>query len=710
MEKLDLLKDEFAQINRKYLPNICNYLMYLGYKEHYNDDVLTAKAYATAKLFMSHEKYIYANDLIVGSIYGKFSDKYTTGELKNAEKICGSYGRNHFWTNIDHFAADFETPLKIGVGGMIERIRESIIKHKDDNKKQIFLNAALITMNGFSEMIKEYGKAALEEARATDNPELFEAAAICEKLALEKPENFREALQLVWFIHLSFLYEGRYAMALGRLDQYLYPFYKKDNITRERALELMECTLYKIHESNIYSGGDDVVNIAIGGVTRNGENAVNELSYVILDAVKNCGVPGPNLSARISAKNPDKFLDECLKVISTGIGYPALMNDEVNIAALTRYGYSIEDCRDYCMVGCIENFITGKQPPWSDGRFNSPMCLDLALNNGVNTMTGVKIGPETGDISEFEKFDTMDKFLDALKIQMEYGLSEYMRIFNNEAERYDKVMYSQPYLSCYCNDCIGRGLDIRDGGAIYPSAHSPCCMGIGTVSDSLAAIEKTVYRDKIITLAELRDILAADFENYEDIRSCLLEAPKYGNNDDNVDKYAKWFVDTHYDIYSKHRTFDGGGVYVAIASNVANIPAGREIAATPDGRKRGEPLSDASSPTHGMDKNGITAVMLSCSKPDFTKSACGTVLNIKFSSNMMKGKNREKILALLRVYFERGGQEVQINCVSKEILQDASENPENYRNLVVRVSGFSAYYTALDKSVQKDILERTEYV
>ena len=708
MEHLKLLKEEFAQMraHRQGLPNICDLLMYEGYKAQYAEDALTAKAYATAELFMSHEKYIYENDLIIGSVYGKFSDKYTPEERNHAARIAGSYGKNGFWTNADHFAPDFETPLKIGVGGMIEKIQKSIGRYKNNPKKQIFLNAALISMNGFSEMIKGYGRAAREKAKEKNNAELFAAADICEKIALKKPENFREALQLVWFIHLSFLYEGRYAMALGRLDSYLYPFYKKDKISRERALELMECMLYKIHESSIYAGGDDVVNIAIGGVTREGEDAVNELSYIILEAVKNCAVPGPNLSAKISAKNPDKFLDECLGVIATGIGYPALMNDEVNVAALSRYGYKLEDCRDYCMVGCIENFIPGRQPPWSDGRFNSPMYIDLTLNNGTSTMTKLKTGPETGDVSDF---DTMEKFLDALKAQMAYGLAEYMRIFNNEANRYDKFMYSQPYLSCYCLDCVGRGLDIRDGGALYKSAHSPCCMGIATVADSLAAIEKAVYREKIVTLKELRDILAANFEGFGEIKNYLLKAPKYGNNDDDADKYAKWFVDVHYEIYAKHKTFDGGGVYVAIASNVANIPAGAEVAATPDGRGKGEPLSDASSPAHGMDKSGLTSVLLSCSKPDFTKAACGTVLNIKFSDEILGGRTREKIADLFRVYFERGGQEAQINCIAKDTLEKASENPENYKNLVVRVSGFSAYYTQLPASVQKDILERTEY-
>ncbi|MCL1793836.1 MAG: hypothetical protein FWG34_08195 [Oscillospiraceae bacterium] len=708
MDNLHLLKQEFAQMkkSRQGLPNICDCLMHEGYRKHYGEDALTAKAYATANLFVSHKKHIYENDLIVGSIYGKFSDKYAPAERERAARVAGSYGKNSFWTNADHFAPDYETPLKIGVGAMIGKIKKSMARYQKNPKKQKFLNAALISMSAFSGMIAGYGEAARKKARENGSAELLEAADICEKIAHHKPESFREALQLVWLIHLSFLYEGRYAMALGRLDSYLYPFYKKDKISPERALELVECMLYKIHESSVYSGGDDVVNIAIGGVKRNGEDAVNELSYIILEAVKNCGVPGPNLSARISAKNPDRFLDECLKVIATGIGYPALMNDEVNVAALSRYGYKTEDCRDYCMVGCIENFIAGRQPPWSDGRFNSPMYIDLALNNGTNTMIGLASGPATGEASDFH---TMEKFLEALRAQMECGIAEYMAIFNNEASRYDKTMYSQPYLSCYCRDCIGRGLDIRDGGALYKSAHSPCCMGIGTVADSLAAIEMAVYKDKIATLEELRDALAANFEGFGEMKNYLLKAPKYGNDDEVADKYAKWFVEAHYDLYRKHKTFDGGGVYVAIASNVANIPAGLEVAATPDGRGRGEPLSDASSPTHGMDKNGLTSALLSCSKPDFTKAACGTVLNVKFTDEMLKGEARKKIADLFRVYFERGGQEAQINCVSKETLEKASKNPENYSGLVVRVSGFSAYYTQLSAPVQKDILERTEY-
>jgi len=681
-----------------------DYYRYLGYKEHFNDDPLIAKAHAVEKLFTFHEKFVYDNDLVAGSLRGCYSDVISEAELKYAGSVVNSYGKNNFHTNLDHSAADYETALHLGVGGIINKINVSSEKHRDE-KKLCFLNAAKITMIAFSEMIKGYAGAAEQKG-------LHEISRICNKIAWEKPDSFHEALQLVWLIHTSFLYEGRFAMALGRLDQYLYPFYINDSISGDRATELIACTIYKIYERNRFHEGfnnlgrDDVVNIAVGGVKRDGSDAVNELSYIILDAVKECKIPGPNLSARISVKNPDRFVDKCLEVIGTGIGYPALMNDEVNVAALSRYGYDIEDCRDYAMVGCIENFIPGKQPPWSDGRFNSPKYIELALNNGKCKLTGVQIGPETGEASEIK---TMPELLNAVLKQMNHGAAEYVRIFNNEAMRYDRELYSQPYISCYHNDCIDRGQDIRNGGSVYPSVHGAGCMGIATVTDSLAAIEKVVFEDKVLSLKQLNDVLSSDFTRSEDIRRKLINAPKYGNNDDFADKYAVWFIDTHYELFSRHKTFDGGDFYIAVASNIDNIPAGREVEATPDGRKSKEPLSDAASPGHGFDVNGLTASLLSCSKADFTKVACGTVLNVKLSENTFKSKNIEKLRGLVRVYFERGGQEMQINCVSKSMLEDASINPHDYKDLVVRVSGFSAFYVYLDESVRNDILERTEH-
>lgn len=718
MSRLSFLKAEVNKEPEK-AKDIRKYLLFQGFAEHLDDPVSIARAYAIQSLFTKHEKHIYKNDLIVGSIRGIFytGDEITDNDLDYAARLVNSYGANTFKTNADHYAPNYETFLSDGISGTLDKIEKSAEKHKNDidaQKKLDFLKAAKISMQAFREMVIQYGEKArlmaLEISDRTERYNLLEISRICFKLADEKPETYREALQLIWLAHVAFVLEGRYAMALGRLDQYLYPYYANDVnkgiLTRDKALELMECTLYKIYEHR-YFGGDDVVNIAIAGVKRDGSPGLNEVSYIILEAVRNCNIPGPNLSARLYKGIPDEFIDECLKVIGTGLGYPAMMNDEVNIPALHRHGYSLEDSRNYCMVGCIENFITGKQPPWSDGRYNTPKYLELALNNGKCMLTGVQMGPKTGEPSEF---DTMEKFIQAFKKQMIYGAADYMARFRNENDRYNKTAYTQPFLSCFCDDCIERGLDINDGGAVYPSVHGAGCMGIATVADSLAAIEDVVYNKKMTTLTTLRDALMANFEGYDDLRNELIRAPKYGNNIDFVDKYAVWYVDVHEEIFSKYRTRDGGPIYIAIASNVNNISAGREVAATPDGRKSREPLSDAASPAQGADKRGPTAVVHSITKPDYRKVSCGTVLNQKYSPEMFKNpEKRAKLLGLIKVYFSKGGQEIQINSVSREILKDAMENPQNYKNLVVRVSGFSAFYITLDRAVQNDILERTEH-
>jgi formate C-acetyltransferase len=596
--------------------------------------------------------------------------------------------------------------LSLGISGLIDKIKHYSVVHMKDEKRSDFLEAAAISMNGFRTMVGHYADAA---AQSSGN----DAAAMektCRALTNRAPRSFREALQLVWLIHLSFCCEGRFAMALGRIDQYLRPFYEKDIregiIDREEAVDLLASTFIKIGERALYSG-DDVVNICIGGVLRDGSGGVNDLSFDVLEAVRRCNIPGPNLSARLYAGVPGEFLDACLQVIGTGLGYPALMNDEVNIPALARHSYSLEDSRDYCFVGCIENFIPGRQPPWSDGRFNVPKYVELALNNGRCMLTGVQQGLETGAP---ETLNSMAAFMTAVEKQIAYGFELYMADFTNYNNKFNRELYRTPYLSCYCRDCIERGLDINGGGALYPSIHGAGCMGIGTVADSLAAVERVVYEEKQLSLADLRDVLKANFEGYEALRARLLNAPKYGNDDDFVDKYAVWYVKYLDEVFSRHHTPDGGPVYTAIASNTSNIPAGLEIAATPDGRKSGEPLSDAASPMHGMDRKGPTAVINSMSKPDYKLVSCGTVLNQKYGPEMFRDpEKRKKLAAMIKVYFDKGGQEIQINSVSRDVLKDAMDNPEKHAGMVVRVSGFSAYYTKLPRSVQEDILKRTEH-
>ena len=653
--------------------------------------------------------HVYKGDLIAGSIRPLWAG-VPPEEKQAALDLCAPLGERGFLHNGDHFAPDYETFLKEGIPGTLARIEASKAAHQSEPDRVNFLTGMALSVEGLRDRIKAYSETA-HSLLGTDGYDNAALAAIrdgCAALCDRAPETFAEALQLVWMVHTAFVCEGRYAMALGRMDQYLYPYFERDiaasTLTEKAAVTLLENVFVKIYERHAYQGGDDVVNIAVAGVKPDGSDATNRLSFCILRAVGNVNLPGPNLSARIAPSTPDEFLDECLKVIGTGLGYPALMNDEVNIAALSRYGYATEDARNYSMVGCIENFITGMQPAWTDGRFDTPRFLEYVFNDGKGYFHP-SAGIDTGSTASIT---SMEILMERLETQLRAGVKEYVGTFNRHNALPNPEAYTSPFLSVFCKDCIGRGLDINMGGAIYPSVHGAALMGVGTMCDSLAAIEQVVFTDRSATVDELSAALKANFEGYEPLRQKLLAAPKYGNNSDFADKYAVWFVDFLSDEFMKYKTRDGGGYYTAMAANVSNIYAGHTIGATPDGRRAGEPLSDAASPTYGRDTRGATATVLSITKPDYTKVACGTVINQKYSPSMFSDGKRDKLRALIRVYFQKGGQEMQINATSTDVLRDAMEHPENYPDLVVRVSGFSALYVTLAKEVQMDILSRTQ--
>lgn len=699
------------------------YYKYLGYREHYGEPNRIARAYAVRSLFLNSYKHIYDHDLIIGSLRGFFAagDALDVGDsdVEYGNCVAASFGDRNFTTNCDHAAPDLETFLRDGIAGTIERIKlsQKNAAGRGDETGVETLQAMHIAMCAFRDYALLY--AAEAEKRAAEiaagdpaaSKELGTAAGILRKLSHKAPGTFREALQLVWLVYVAFCMEGRYAMAFGRLDRFLEPYYERDKaagiIDYYGARELVTAALYKIRERRILFGQDDVSNIAIGGLNADGTGGINEVSYIILDAVGTMQIPGPNLSLRYYEGIPDDFMDKALQVIGTGLGYPAMMNDMVNIPALLRHGYAREDVFNYCMVGCIENFIQGKQPPWSDGRYNTPKFLELALNDGKDVLTGVQRGPRTGDPAEFR---SMDDVMDALEKQMRFGASEYVAFFNNANDGLNPAMYDQPFLSCFFDGCIGRGRDINEGGAVYPSVHGAAVMGIGTMADSLAAVESVIFNEHKYDMKTLAEALRADFEGYDELRAALFAAPKYGNDNETADKYARWFVTFHNEIFSEYRTRDGGAFYIGIASNVTNIPAGAEIAATPDGRKARQPLSDAASPTHGNDREGPVAALKSLSKPDYSQVSCGSVINQKYSPSMFADDaNRAKMRELIKYYFRKGGQEIQINSVSRKVLEDAIEHPGDYSDLVVRVSGFSAYYNSLDDAVKFDILARTEH-
>ena len=687
-----------------------HYFKAQGYRASKGTTPYAVIADGIAALFTLPGAWIYRNDLIVGSIRPVLYEM-TAEEERTAKLTCTPYPERGFSQNSDHYTPNYEHVLEIGIEGLLREIDTSLALHADDTDAQDFLHSMRTTLSALQKKLLAYATLAhtLMGTQGYDDARLSDIANNCTAISTAPPKSFAEGLQLVWMLHSSFVCEGRYAMALGRMDQYLYPLYQADlcdgRMTHADAVELLENTFAKICERRAYMNGDDVVNICIGGVDANGACAVNELSLCILEAVRNLNRPGPNLSARITPDTPDDFLDACLQVIGTGLGYPALMNDEINMAALRRYGYDEADVRNYSMVGCIENFISGKQPPWSDGRFDTPRFLEYVLLDGEGFDT-TRHGIKTAPLCEIT---SMDVFMKQLELQLEHGVKEYVESFWCKNTVKDPRHQVSPFLSCFCYDCITRGKDINMGGAHYPSVHGAALMGVGTVCDSLAAIEKVVFCDHSATLEEIANAMRANFEGYESLRQKLLAAPKYGNNDEFADRYAVWFTSYLADRFDEHRTPDGGGIYVAMAANTNNIHAGKIIGATPDGRRATEPLSDAASPSYGRDVKGATSTLLSVSKPDYTRCACGTVINQKYDPSMFSNSNRPKLLALIRAYFARGGQEIQINATSRQTLIDAMEHPEQYQSLVVRVSGFSALYTKLERDVQQDILQRTQH-
>ena len=698
MKLFESLNNELQQTSGVYAPH---YFRYLGYREDLSADYASLRANGIYSLFTKPNPVILKSEWIAGNQQSLFCEESEL-VLNYAKNLVDRFSQRGFTTNKDHYAPDYEHILRVGLPGMIEEIDASLRAHRDEADKVVTLQAMKKTLCGLSEMIQKYmlQAEALKTSPDFSQERLRFITDNCQAIVSGPPKTFGQALQLLWFCHTAFLMEGRYAMAFGRMDQYLYPFYKADidrgSLTDERVIELLENVFIRLQ--------DDIVNICIGGQNQKGECEINPLSRCILRAVRNCNVPGPNLSLRYTQNTPDDFLDECLETIGTGLGYPAIMNDDVNIASLKKYGYAEEDVYNYSMVGCIENFMTGKQPPWSDGRFDTPRFFDYIFNNGISA-TNQSVGL---NLCGLEDITSMSDFMTVFEKQLAFGVDEYMFKFNAKNDSIHQAFFAEPFLSCFCRDCIGRGLDINCGGSIYPSVHGAALMGIGTVCDSLAAIEKLVFADRTTTLGELRDAMNANFEGYGELRQKLLDAPKYGNNDPFVDKYAVWFIDYLGSLFEKKKTRDGGGIYIAAAANVSNIDAGKIINATPDGRLRGEPLSDAASPTYGRDTRGATSTVNSVSKPDYTKVACGSVVNQKFSPSMFTPEKRKKLMALIKTYFKKGGQELQINATSREILIDAMEHPEKYQNLVVRVSGFSAFYVTLEKAVQLDILNRTQ--
>ena len=635
--------------------------------------------------------------------------------LTQAEKVAIQARIYTSSSKTGHMTPDFEKTLKVGLKGIREEVSYEIdnLKLSDPmrSKKAAFLQAAAITLDAACAFAQRYADEASRLAEIEDNSErkneLLRISEICRRVPMEPARTFHEACQVTWFIHLLVCFEegeSHAAFAPGRFDQYAYPYYKNSiesgEITKASAAELIDCLWIKFNEI----GNELPQTITLGGTRRDGTSGDNELTLLCMDSTERLRLLNPSLMLRYRDGTPEPVMDRACKLIKTGIGFPQLYNDDLMYRSMLYVGATDEDARDAVPGGCVELSIAGKTNPWVGNFFNLPKCLLLALNNGIEVTSGERIGLQTGDFDSFKRFD--DVIL-SYKRQVAYFM-ELMAASENSHDVAQAEVTPFPFLSSLVSDCIKNGLDITNGGAKYNFTEVQG-VGIANVADSLAAIKKLVFREQLLELRELVTATRENFENRESLRQMLLnDAPKYGNNEPFVDEIAKEVVYNFYEEVQKYSNPRGGkfmpGLLVWTLAEGFGSPTG----ATPDGRKSGEVFSDSIGAAQGRDIEGPTALIESVTQIDYTPVVGGLSFNMKFTPTVLSTDDSvHKLHSLIRTYFKLGGMQTQINVVDKETLEEAQRFPEKYRNLIVRVSGWSARFTTLSKALQDDIISRT---
>lgn len=609
----------------------------------------------------------------------------------------------------------------------IEESLQSIdyLNDPDAYDKQEQLRAMLICADAVITYAKRHAEKAMELAKTEQNPErkreLERIAEVCTHVPANAPRDFWEALQSYWFVHIGVITELNTwdSFNPGKLDQHLYPFYKKGledgTLTREKAKELLECFWVKFNnqpappkvgvtlaESGTYT---DFANINIGGIKPDGSDGVNEVSYLLLDVIADMRILQPSTNVQISQKTPDRFVKKACEVIRMGMGFPSVFNTDAVVKELIRQGKSIEDARCGGTSGCVETGAFGKEAYILTGYFNIPKVLEITLNNGFDKRTGKRIGLETGDPTEFQSFEEL---FEAFKKQMRHFIDIKIR-GNNIIEKLYATYMPSPFLSIIVDDCIKKGKDYNAGGARYNSNYIQG-VGIGTITDCLSAIKFHVFDNKNLTMRELLTALSDNFEGHEKTRQMLRnKTPRYGNDDDYADSIMVSVFETFFNLVDGRKNLKGGSYRVDMLPTTCHIYFGSVTGATPDGRWAEEPLSEGISPVQGADRNGPTAVIKSASKMDHIKTG-GTLLNQKFTPQVLEGdQGLEKLSHLIRSYFKLDGHHIQFNVVSADTLRDAQKNPEKYSDLIVRVAGYSDYFNNLSKKLQDEIITRTEH-
>lgn len=650
----------------------------------------------------------------------------------------------YVYAGVGHVCADYEKLFRVGWKGIREEIRAKLdaldTSNAADAQKRDFYLAEDIALDGASTYIRRYGllaeKMAAEETEPQRKAELERVASNCLWVCENPPRDFWEAIQL-WHIatNMIIIESNGHSVTYGRFDQLFYPFYQRDvengTLTREQMQELIEHSFLKMHQLRkirdtsaiIFSSGTIMGGTAldVGGIDSEGNDAVNDLSYMVLDAHAHTRIPNPWMGVRLNEKNPPEFWNKVFNVIRIGTGEPKIFNDDMMMKALMNYGKPIEDARGYVGVGCVEPCIPGKTYGWHDsGSFNLAKVLQLAINGGrcIDCSEGCPyhesckgLGPDTGSIATAKSFDEV---VQSFKAQMKYWC-DLMVSCINKIDIAQQRLKPLPYLSLLMDDCIEKGMDISAGGARYNHS-GPQAVGLGTTADSLCTIKQLVFDEKRITGEELLNALKANWEGYEALYAYVNseKVHHYGNDDLYADELAKLVIG-EYCANIEHRPTPHGGEYMpGVFSVTNNVMHGSVDAATPDGRKAYEPVSDCLGPAHtkagSHDVSGPTAVANSVARMDHWRIGNGVILNWKFSPATVAGdEGRQKLIDLMKTYFEAGGMQSQFSIVGRQTLIQAQKKPEDFKGLLVRIAGYSAYYVELSENLQNDLIGRTEF-
>ena len=594
---------------------------------------------------------------------------------------------------------------------------EATDKQQELEAMDISCDAAILFAERHAELAEQM---AASEQRPQRKAELLQIAEVCRWVPAHAPRNLWEAIQMYWFVHLGTVTElnGWDSMNPGHIDQHLYPFYEQGiadgTLTRDKAKELLSCLWIKFNnqpappkvgvtalESGTYN---DFTNINIGGIDRDGNSAVNELSYMILEIQEELHELQPGLSIHIASETPDDFLLEGIRVIRQGHGYPSVFNPDTYVQELVREGKSLADAREGGCSGCIEVGAFGKEAYLLTGYLNTPKILEITLNNGIDPETGKRLGLQTGDARAFESFDAL---YEAWRQQMIYFVNLKLAV-NNYIERMFSLYAPATFLSLYIDDCIEKGKDYYSGGARYNTTYIQCT-GLGTITDSLAALKKHVFEDHRYTMDEVLEACAHNWDGQEKMRQYIRNhTPFFGNDDTYADQIALRVYNDLVEAIEGRPNTRGGRTYLNMLSTTCHNYFGSVCGATPNGRMAHFAISDGTSPAHGSDTHGPTAVIKSLGKLDQTKSG-GTLLNVRLVPSLLKTRDdQRKLASLIRAYFKFGGHHIQFNIVDTATLRDAQQHPDDYRDLLVRVAGYSDYFNDMTEQLQNEIIARTE--